>query len=227
MNRRFKPVSRLSIFFILAIVISGSILTYFSVNNISNLKELTEKRILEEQRELSARFSVAMQNQIENVTIGFKNEINPPGLMRDSLINTASAHDVITLPFILKTEGPFLHPNFMETTQSLVEPKFSNRFKLAYSTGEEAEFAKQNLRTAKKQYLSCLSYSTGNIDSVKALNALGRVSVKLNEHENAIGHYKLIILNHFQVTSGDGLPYVYYALPQLLKITNSDNQEEI
>ena len=227
MNRRFKPVSRLSIFFILAIVISGSILTYFSVNNISNLKELTEKRILEEQRELSARFSVAMQNKIENVTAGFKNEINPPGLMRDSLINTATTHNFITLPFILKTGGPFLYPNLIGIQENVAGPKLSSRFKSAFSKGEEAEFAKNILRTAKKQYLSCLSYSTGDIDSVKALNALGRVSVKLNEYENAIGHYKLIILNHFPETSGDGLPYVYYALPQLLKITNSDNQEEI
>jgi len=78
MNHRFKPASRLTIIFILAVVISGSILTYFSINNISNLKELTEKKIFEEQRELSARFTDAIQIKIENVTAGFRNEINPP-----------------------------------------------------------------------------------------------------------------------------------------------------
>jgi len=227
MNSRFKPASRLLIVFILAVVISGSILTYFSINNISNLKELTEKRILEEQRELSSRVSVTLQNKIKEVTAGFKNEISPPGLMKDSLIKTAADYDFITLPFILKNNSSFLYPNFIGIPENLSEPKLSKRFKSAFRKGEKAEFAKKNLKTAKKYYLSCLSYSTGGNDSVKALNVLGRVSVKLNEYENAIDLYNLIILNYFLVTGEDGLPFVYYAIPQLLKITNPDNCEKI
>ena len=227
MNSRYKSASRLSIVFILAVVISGSILTYFSINNISNMKELTEKRILEEQRELSSRFSIALQNKIEEATAGFKNEISPSGLVIDSLIKTATDYDFITLPFILKNNGSFIYPNFIGISESRSELKLSKRFKSAFNKGEEAEFAKKNLKTAHKYYLSCLNYSTKSSDSVKALNALGRVSVKLNEYENAIGYYKLIILNRFTVTGVDGLPYVYYAIPQLLKISNPDNCEKL
>lgn len=227
MNSRFKPASRLSIIFILAVVISGSILTWFSINSISNLKELTEKRILEEQRELASSFSSAIQTQIEKVTSGFNDEISPVDLMKDSLINTSNAHGFITVPFILKNNGTFIFPNFKSIPENKINPKFSNRFKSTFLIGERAEFTTKNLKTAKKQYLSCLNYSKEINDSVKALNALGRVSVKLNEYENAIGHYKLIILNHFPVSSEVGIPYVYFAIPQLLKITNPDNCEEI
>ncbi len=227
MNRGFKPVSRLSIVFILAVVISGSILTWFSINSITNLKELTEKRILEEQRELTVRFSSEMQNQIEKVTAGFNDEISPVDLMKDSLINTSNAHRFITVPFILKNNGIFIFPNFNSIPENKINPKFSNRFNATFAKGERAEFATKNLKTAKKQYLSCLNYSRGINDSVKALNALGRVSVKLNEYENAIDHYKLIILNHFPVSSEVGIPYVYFAIPQLIKITNPENREEI
>ena len=73
MKYALKPVMRLSIIFILAIVLSGSILTYFSINNISNLKELTEKKVIEEQRELHSRFSVALQNKIDTITAGLIN----------------------------------------------------------------------------------------------------------------------------------------------------------
>ena len=83
------------------------------------------------------------------------------------------------------------------------------------------------MKTAHKYYLLCLNYSNGSNDSVKALNALGRISVKLNEHDNAIGYYKLIIFNNFTATGVDGLPYVYYAIPQLLKISNPDNCEKL
>ena len=227
MNSRFKPASRLTIVFILAVVISGSILTYFSINNISNLKELTEKKVFEEQRELSTKFTDAIQNKIENVTAGFKNEIVPLHLVKDSLIKTAAYYEFITLPFIINNNGSFLYPNFMGIPESLPELKLSKRFKSAFKKGEEAEFVKKNLQASHKYYLSCLNYSTGDDDSVKALNALGRVSVKLNEYENAIGYYSLIISNNFSVTGGDGIPYVYYAIPQLLKITNPDNSESL
>ena len=227
MNGKFKPASRLSIIFILAIVISGSILTWFSINNISNLKELTEKRIFEEQRELSARFSVAIQNKIEKVTAGFENEISPPGLLKDSLIKTATDCDFIILPFILNENGHFLYPNFIGIPDNLPKLKLSSRFKTTFRKGEEAEFAERKLKIAEKHYLSCLSYSIGGNDSAKALNALGRVTVKLKEYEKAIDYYNLMTLNHFQVIGEDGLPYVYYAIPQLLKITNPDNCEKI
>ncbi|MCK5764572.1 MAG: HAMP domain-containing histidine kinase [Bacteroidales bacterium] len=222
-----KPASRLSIVFILAVVISVSILTYFSINNISNLKELTEKRILEEEKEFAARFLTALQNEIEEVSADFKDEIHPPSSIKDSLIKTTSRYDFITLPFILKNDGSFQYPNFIGIPKNQPDPKFSNKFKSAFKEGEEAEFAEIDLETAQEYYLSCLSYSIGVNDSLKALNALGRISVKLNNYENALAYYSLIIVDYFNVISGGGLPYVYYAIPQLLNITDPDNCEKI
>ncbi len=227
MNNRFKPVSRLTIVFILAVVISGGILTYFSINGISKLKEITEKRVIEEQRELATRFVASIQNKLEAVTIGFKNEIRQSGSMKDSLIKTATKHDFVILPFILRNNGSFIYPNFRDILENISKPTHSNRFKSAFRNGQDAEFVKKNLQIAKKRYLSCLNYSTRSNDSVKALNALGRISVKLNEYEDAIGHYKSVVLKYFEIVSEDGFPYAYFAVPQLLKITNPYNKEEI
>ena len=227
MNSRFKPASRLSIVFILAVLISGSILTWFSINSISNLKELTEKRIREEHRQLASRIINVVQSQLETVTAGFKSEVIPLESMRDSLMNMAGRYDFITLPFILNPEGVFLYPNFIGSTQNPTLPKTSNQFKSAFRKGEEAEFAKNDFRNAKNQYLLCLRYSTVENQSVKALNALGRISIKLNEYENAIEYYQQIILYHSQETSTEGIPFVYYALQQLLKVTNANNYAEI
>ena len=110
---KLKPASRLTVIFILAVILSGSVLTYFSINNISNLKELTEKKILEEQRELSARFLSAVEDKTDKVTAGFENKIIQPGLLRDSLIKRASDYDFIIQVFILKNNGQFLYPNFI------------------------------------------------------------------------------------------------------------------
>ena len=164
MDHKIIPALRLTIIFILLVVLSGSVLTWFSINNISNLKELTEKRILEEQRELSSRFSVAVQNKIEKVTAGFKNEIDLSGLMKDSLKKKASEYNFIIHPFILKSNGQFLYPNFIGIPENLPQEKFSSGFKSAFKTGEEAEFAEKDPGKAKGCYLLCLSYSTGSSD---------------------------------------------------------------
>ena len=227
MDHTLKPASRLTIVFILAVVLSGSVLTYFSINNISNLKELTEKRILEEQRELAARFSAEVADILGKVTAGFSNEILLPGTMKDSLLKRAAEFGFITQPFILNDNGQFIYPNFsgIPEGQSVIE--LSGRFFSAFTAGEKAEFKEKNLRKARDFYLSGLSYSSGSSDSVKALNALGRISVKLNNTENATGYYSLIISDYSHVLDDNGLPYVYYALKQLLKVANTDNSERI
>ncbi|MDO9579278.1 MAG: HAMP domain-containing sensor histidine kinase [Bacteroidales bacterium] len=227
MSFKLKPVTRLSIIFILAIILSGSILTWFSINNISNLKELTEKRIIEEQRELSERFSTVLQNKIDTITAGLANENNHSVSLKDSLIKRAADCDFVIQPFILKSNGQFIYPNFTGLSINLSAPTISERFSSAFNEGETAEFAEKDSEKAKKYYLSCLDYSTGNIDSVKALNALGRIAVKQNDAENASARYGLIALNYFSVSDENGFPYVYYALPQLLKITGANNSEKI
>jgi hypothetical protein len=160
MNHKIIPATRLTIIFILAAILSGSILTYFSINNISNQKELTEKRILEEQRELSARFSIALQSEFEKVTAGFKNGITLPGLLQDSLMKRAADYDFINQPFILKNNGEFLYPNFIGIPETFLGSTLSNRFKSAFKAGEEAEFAEKDPGKAKEYYLSRLGYST-------------------------------------------------------------------
>jgi len=41
--------SKLFVIFILTVIVSGSILTYLSITNISNYRELLEKKVSEEQ----------------------------------------------------------------------------------------------------------------------------------------------------------------------------------
>jgi signal transduction histidine kinase len=227
LNHKFVPASRLTIIFILAVIFSGSILTYFSINNISNLKELTEKRILEEQRELSTRFSAGIQNKIDKITSGFNEEIRLSAILKDSLIRKVSDYDFIVQPFILINNGQFLYPNFIGIPENPPEKKFSSRFRFAFRTGEEAEFAERNPEKAKSYYLLCLGYSTGSSDSVKALNALGRVSIKLKDIEDVTSYYNSIISDYFTAKDENGFPYVYYALPQIVKNTNATNFEKI
>ena len=227
MNHKIIPALRLTIIFILLVVLSGSVLTWFSINNISNLKELTEKRILEEQKELSVRFTAAILNNLEEVSSGFNDKIILPVSLKDSLLKAVDKFEYILQPFILKNDGRFILPNFNGISEDQPVIKLSKGFISAFSAGEKAEFTEKNSRNAKDNYLMCLNYSTGSNDSVRALNALGRISIKLNDVKEAAAHYSLIVSNFFTITDANGVPYVYYALPQLLKITPAVNAEKI
>ena len=227
MDHKIIPALRLTIIFILLVVLSGSVLTWFSINNISNLKELTEKRILEEQKELSVRFTAAILKNFEEVSSGFNDKIILPGTLKDSLLKAVDKFEYILQTFILKNDGRFILPNFTGIFEDQPVIKLSKRFISAFSAGEKAEFIEKNSRNAKDNYLMCLNYSTGSNDSVRALNALGRISVKLNDVKEAAAHYSLIVSNFFTITDANGVPYVYYALPQLLKITPAVNAEKI
>jgi signal transduction histidine kinase len=223
MIHSIKSASRLSIIFILAVVLSGSVLTYFSINNISNLKELTEKKIIEEQRDLYARISAALQNKIDSVTAGL---INGSGIIKDSLVRKGVNFNFIIQPFIIKNNGQFIFPNFEDIPEREHNQMFSDRFISAFKEGENAEFAKKDFREAEKYYLSCLKYSKGSSDSTRALNALGRIAVKLNDSEDAMNRYDHIVINYFYLSDENGYPYIYYALNQLLKIVEPARKEK-
>ncbi|MFO7935629.1 MAG: HAMP domain-containing sensor histidine kinase [Bacteroidales bacterium] len=227
MNRQLKPASRLTIVFILAIVLSGSILTYFSINNISNLKELTEKRILEEERELSSRFSAALQAEIKAITADFAQETDRPGTIRELLIETAADREYIIQPFILDQDGRFIFPNFAGITEILPEPEFSDRYLTAFRQGEEAEFAQQDLSDAGTFYRTALLSASSASDSAMVLNALGRIAVKAGEFEEALTRYSKIVTDYYLLLDDNGFPYAYYALPQLLKLTNGEDAENM
>lgn len=202
-------------------------MTYFSINNISNLKQLTEKRILEEQRELSARYSAAIRTKLDDLTSGLNKGSGVLDILKDSLIKRASVYDFIVQPFILKNDGQFLYPNFAGIPENIPEAKLSVGFQTAFRKGEEAEFAGKDPGKAKSYYMSCLRLAVGNNDSAKALNALGRVSLRLNNIANSINYYSSIIFDFYNTIDENGLPYVYYALPQLLKIKNTDSPDRI
>jgi len=226
MSRRSIPFTRLSIVFILAMVLSGGILAYFSINNISNLKELTEKRVLEEQRDLAARFSISLKSGIESIATGLIRTDVPVGFMKDSLITVAVNHNLIQQAFLMDNGGHFIIPYFKGINEQSRPYRHSEKFIRAFELGEQAEFAENNPGKARIHYLSCLNQASGEEDSVMALNALGRVAAKTDQPDDADDFYGSVIRNYGHLSDRNGFPYAYYALSHLLTQGNPSNLEE-
>ncbi len=227
MNQKLKPASRLSVVFILVVVLSGSILAWFGINNISNLKELTEKSILEEQRELTTRFFTELENQIKKITGLHQQNITPPALFIDSLIQTETKHDFIRQSFLLHSDGTFLYPNFSDIAETPAKLNKTEQLGANYSKAEAAEFRENNLARARKFYQLVLKDCQNPEDSASVLISLGRVSMKLDDSKTAFNHYSAIVSNYYDLTDAYGIPFANYALQQFTQMRDTTLTQQV
>jgi signal transduction histidine kinase len=203
------------------VVVSGVILTFLSINNISNLRMLTEKRIQETQLQIAGQISAQFQEKINSLAEEFSKTVlfNSAGL--DSL-----AHSTPQIkPFLISKENNFLYPFFIESGQPISKPV--TKISADFMNGEADEFQKENFQNAMAHYLLALSKSRTPGDSAKVINALGRVAVKMKQTEKAYSWYKSVLVNFSDELSSSGIPYSYLAISQLIKLQLPEKQNEI
>lgn len=227
MADRKKPVLRLTIFFISVVLVSGSILAYLSINNISNLKELTEKKILEEQKKLALELGARLDHEIVGAMEKFSDHWKPAFDQQTIPMNVLDSLDMVEEIFLVDGHGNFIVPWFLDAYMNHPGMTSTSSFRSAFGKAERSEFIEKNLGEANSYYLSSLKTSSDKFDSVKCLNALARVAVKMEDGPQALLYYSYIISKYQDLCDQNGFPYVYYAIPQLIRIANSSNRMEI
>lgn len=227
MVKIFGLGSRLIIVFILTVIISGSILTYLSINNISNYKELTEKKVTEEQLFLARQVSESFRNELERVAGDFTDVVVKNGTTDLQNVKHSDTIDGITNPFMINSNGQFLWPWFIDDGLPNDGKGQTAFYKKKFKRAEKEEFSKQNLNSARAFYIACLKGSSGKVDSARVLNALARLSVKMKQNEQALSYYTILISKYYSVLNKNGFPYVYYSVIQLLKISDSINKKKV
>jgi len=225
--RIFAKESKLIVVFFLTVIILGSLLTYLSINNISNYKELTEKKISEEERDLSKQFSEDFKNELDRLVVAF-NEL----IQKDSLVNLDRFKSIDTISEIKQTmvmdkNGAFLWPHF-EYSKGISNKKISSlKYIESIKRAQYNEFVTQDYSNAETHYLSALKWAKSELDSVHALNAVSRLYVKMNRFESAFNSYALILSQFSKVTNATGFSYAYFSVNQLLKINDPTKNEAV
>ena len=227
MSSKKKSVFRLTVIFISAVVASGSILAYLSINNISNLKDLTEKRVLEEQEDLAGTISKNIQYEINDIADRFTETISRDNKDNIAAVKKIDTLDLVRNSFVINEDGKFLWPWFTDELEQKAAKVTSKSYGKNFTRAEREEFIEKDFTKASQLYLASLRVSTGNFDSVKSLNALARLSVKMDDGQKALTHYSTIISKYYSVSDRYGFPYVYYAIPQLIRISGPSNKEKI
>ena len=185
MGKGPKSVSRLTIIFIAAFVISGAALAYFSIRSISNLKELTEKKVQEEKGRIFKEIMTSIDKNLGDLTLEFIRLISSTGFFFDSMENLQSRYPYFAFPFNYDHHGDFRYPFYISSLSNVKPEKHADYYCNFFSQGELSEFSDNQLSSAKNYYTKCLSASRNAADSVKALNALGRIAIKRNDYTEA------------------------------------------
>lgn len=220
MARLKKPVSRLILGFILMVVVSGGILTFLSINNISNLRMLTEKRIQETQLQIAGQISLQFQEKLNGLAEEFSKTVLSGSAGFDKIVHTTPQ----IRPFLISKEKEFLYPLFIESGQQIAKP--ATNISADFMNGEADEFQKENPKNAMGHFLSALSKSRTPGDSAKVVNALGRVAVKMKQPEQAFRWYRLALDDFGREVSATGIPYGNLAISQLIKLNLPSKKNE-
>ena len=152
----FAKESRLIVIFFLTVIILGSLLVYLSINNISNYKELTEKKISEEQHDLAKQFTIDFQSELEELVVIFEMHIK-----KDFLINKHWFKNTDTIPeikqaIVMNKSGVFLWPHFTFAISSVKKENspliYLDKIKIA----QQNEFVVKDYDTAEANYNNLL-----------------------------------------------------------------------
>ena len=226
MIKYFARSSKLIIIYILTVIISGSILTYLSINNISNFEELTEKRITEEEKYVIENYRLLFHNSLENLVADLNKNNKIDSLLSDG-DDFKNDNKLVNDCFIFNKNGALTRPHYFETTigssNKITLPSFTKR----YQQAEKSEFILRNYTDAEKVYLSCLKYAGDKSDSAKVYNAIARMCIKSGDQKRSLDLCKKI-MNKFPDASNEfGFPYAYFSLDQLTKLTDENLKSEV
>ena len=218
--------SKLIVIYILTVLISGSILTFLSINSIYNFQELTEIRVLEEEKSIIENYKNQFQNSLEKVVISIEKITQ-----NDTLINSIEGfnfeNELVGDYLIVNRNGALIRPRFLENSFKANTEITSLKYNQNYLHAEHFEFAKKAYKDAELQYVKTLTLAKTKSDSAKIFNALARLSIKTGNQQKALEFYSRIIKDLKFTLNDFGFPYAYFSLNQLLKLTDPNLKEEI
>ncbi|MBN2029566.1 hypothetical protein JW824_04915 [bacterium] len=222
-----KTVSKFSILFIFAILIPGSVLTYFSIQNISNQRELTEKRLQEEQNQLATDLSELFQKNLLMYANSFFQDVDRFSSSPIKAMPFLNSTEFVLQAFVVDQAGQFLWPNYHEAGKAIQEAEKANAFLEIYSSAETMEFVQVGLNEALQLYQEALNTAESGQENASATNAMARVMVKLKLFNKALTEYRTLVDQYGFVIDESGIPFGYYALDQLIRISSQHFDERI
>ena len=212
-----SPLSKLTILFLFLFIIPGLILSYLSIQNIANQKELTEKRLLEEQKELATKLAGQFEKQLYEYAVSFfkiTDSLNTKPALSISILDSL---DFVAQAFYVDNQDQFIWPYYLHESQIKQTYPKSHRFINEFSKAEKLEFSKTDLVRATEAYDNAFKRAKNQAEQAASINGLARVLVKRGLNGQAQNHYRTLAEQYGPEIDNAGIPFAYYSLHQLTR----------
>jgi signal transduction histidine kinase len=212
-----SPLLKLTILFLFLFIIPGLILSYLSIQNIANQKELTEKRLLEEQNDLATNLAGEFEKRLYDNAVSFfkiTDSLNTKPALSISILDSL---DFVAQAFIVDNQGQFIWPYYLHQSQIKRTYHKSQKFLNEYTKAEKLEFTHTDLKLATQAYDNAFKRAKNKAEQAASLNGLARVSTKRGHNKRAQTHYRTLAEEYGTEIDSEGVPFAYYSLHQLIR----------
>ncbi len=220
-----KQISKLSILFIAAILIPGLILTWFSIQNIASMQDVSEKRLLEEESRLADTISRRFQELINAYSVSFFQQDHSAVSKSYQRIISLDSLDYVDQSFLVNGKGDFLWPDFLDQSGSLNREPVNSEFRRLFSAAESAEFIESDLSGAADFYRNAAASSESDFQRASAVNGLARVLTKRGLIRQAYQQYRILASNYGAIIDETGIPFAHYAIHQFMRLSGDRTPE--
>jgi signal transduction histidine kinase len=202
------------VLFLVAIVVPSLVLVALSLRMISQERELTEKRLLDEQHRRTSEVGQELLTHLERIkskqvralatqTNGITTvDYGDPELVFGGLVE----NNQLVLPWEQNRAAD-------EFQQLLVEPEFARRIQ----KGEQEELAAKQFGKASASYQEAMRLARKPAQAAYAQLLVGRSLAKSGQQSEATVHYKAILALPSELVDEQGVPFSLYAAGRLLE----------
>ena len=208
--------------FFIAVLLPSIVLILITIRMISQERELSQKRMVDEQHRMVRDIGQHLLVNLENIKLQEKSALSDEDLFpaKSSYVNP----EVVLVGLV---EGrqlllPWERSQEMERTAELLnDPEFIRKIRSA----EREEFVQKNFTRASRLYNQAVNGADQSVQKEYARLLLARTFWKSGNNAEALIHYQKLLRLPYNLTDEYGIPLSLYAAGRLLEL--SENNEEI
>lgn len=201
--------------FLVAVIVPAVVLVALSLRMIGQERELTEKRVADEQRRRVSEIRQQLLTRLERIKLkqvsalaSQNNRITTAGYEDPELVLVGSVeNNQLLLPW---DENRAVE----EFQQLLSEPDFARRI----HQGEQEELEAKHFAKAADSYRQTMNAAHASAQAAYARLLLARALARSGGQSEAIAHYKKILALPSELVDEQGVPLSLYAAGRLLEI---------
>ncbi|MGI9065513.1 MAG: sensor histidine kinase [Pyrinomonadaceae bacterium] len=202
------------VLFLIAIIVPALVLVVLSLRMISQERELAEKRLAEEQRQLVREISQELLARLERIKA---QEVRALGAHAANKETTTYANPEVMLVSWIEENRLVLpwesNGAAREFQQLLTEAPFARRI----SQGEQRELADKVSGRVADSYRAAMLVAHHPAQVAYAELLLARALAKLGQRSEANAHYRKILAIPSEIRDEQGVPFALYAAGRLLE----------